>query len=180
MKRQAPELGPPGRVEDICGPRTSVSRWSPCRPWCSSSFRTKPDLSFSYLWIRPCRSFSLRFLCGLQVRDVGQEPCGRLSFLKEPKTSKGVPQTAVCNLNITLPTQKKVRPPCLNIPLFQPYRGLGMEMSQNRVLTSALGSVSEMAACCLCLLIESVPVTRLCLFHVPGSLCVSKPALEDV
>ncbi|XP_031761152.1 ankyrin-3 isoform X8 [Xenopus tropicalis] len=43
----------------------------------------------------------------VKVRDHSQEPCGRLSFLKEPKTTKGLPQTAVCNLNITLPTQKK-------------------------------------------------------------------------
>ncbi|XP_032409101.1 ankyrin-3-like isoform X12 [Xiphophorus hellerii] len=43
----------------------------------------------------------------VKVRDVGQEPCGRLSFLREPKTTKGLPQTAICNLNITLPTHKK-------------------------------------------------------------------------
>ncbi|XP_064790220.1 ankyrin-3-like isoform X17 [Oncorhynchus masou masou] len=43
----------------------------------------------------------------VKVRDMGQEPCGRLSFLREPKTTKGLPQTAVCNLNITLPTHKK-------------------------------------------------------------------------
>uniref|UniRef100_A0A8C6YPR3 Ankyrin 3 n=1 Tax=Nothoprocta perdicaria TaxID=30464 RepID=A0A8C6YPR3_NOTPE len=43
----------------------------------------------------------------IKVRDSSQEPCGRLSFLKEPKTTKGLPQTAVCNLNITLPAHKK-------------------------------------------------------------------------
>ncbi|XP_054654179.1 ankyrin-3-like isoform X46 [Dunckerocampus dactyliophorus] len=43
----------------------------------------------------------------VKIRDMGQEPCGRLSFLKEPKTSKGLPQAAICNLNITLPTHKK-------------------------------------------------------------------------
>ncbi|XP_037127874.1 ankyrin-3-like isoform X37 [Syngnathus acus] len=43
----------------------------------------------------------------VKTRDMGQEPCGRLSFLKEPKNSKGLPQTAICNLNITLPTHKK-------------------------------------------------------------------------
>ncbi|XP_032860158.1 ankyrin-3 isoform X21 [Tyto alba] len=43
----------------------------------------------------------------IKVRDTSQEPCGRLSFLKEPKTTKGLPQTAVCNLNITLPAHKK-------------------------------------------------------------------------
>ncbi|XP_076773104.1 ankyrin-3 isoform X7 [Arvicanthis niloticus] len=43
----------------------------------------------------------------IKMRDTSQEPCGRLSFLKEPKTTKGLPQTAVCNLNITLPAHKK-------------------------------------------------------------------------
>uniref|UniRef100_A0A4W6DTK5 Ankyrin 3 n=1 Tax=Lates calcarifer TaxID=8187 RepID=A0A4W6DTK5_LATCA len=38
----------------------------------------------------------------VKIRDMGQEPCGRL------------PQTAICNLNITLPTHKKVGSPCLN------------------------------------------------------------------
>uniref|UniRef100_A0A3B3XRF4 Ankyrin 3a n=1 Tax=Poecilia mexicana TaxID=48701 RepID=A0A3B3XRF4_9TELE len=47
----------------------------------------------------------------VKVRDVGQEPCGRLSFLREPKTTKGLPQTAICNLNITLPTHKKTEKP---------------------------------------------------------------------
>uniref|UniRef100_A0A480JJN2 Ankyrin-3 n=1 Tax=Sus scrofa TaxID=9823 RepID=A0A480JJN2_PIG len=44
----------------------------------------------------------------IKIRDTSQEPCGRLSFLKEPKTTKGLPQTAVCNLNITLPAHKKM------------------------------------------------------------------------
>ncbi|XP_071061851.1 ankyrin-3-like isoform X13 [Pseudochaenichthys georgianus] len=43
----------------------------------------------------------------VKIRDMGQEPCGRLSFLKEPKSIKGLPQTAICNLNITLPNHKK-------------------------------------------------------------------------
>ncbi|XP_036428118.1 ankyrin-3 isoform X5 [Colossoma macropomum] len=43
----------------------------------------------------------------VKIRDNSQEPCGRLSFLREMKTSKGLPQTAVCNLNITLPALKK-------------------------------------------------------------------------
>ncbi|XP_035982773.1 ankyrin-3 isoform X13 [Fundulus heteroclitus] len=47
----------------------------------------------------------------VKVRDIGQEPCGRLSFLREPKTTKGLPQTAICNLNITLPTHKKTEKP---------------------------------------------------------------------
>uniref|UniRef100_A0A8C6Q3P4 Ankyrin 3 n=1 Tax=Nothobranchius furzeri TaxID=105023 RepID=A0A8C6Q3P4_NOTFU len=47
----------------------------------------------------------------VKIRDMGQEPCGRLSFLREPKTFKGLPQTAVCNLNITLPTHKKTEKP---------------------------------------------------------------------
>ncbi|KAJ3610355.1 hypothetical protein NHX12_022447 [Muraenolepis orangiensis] len=43
----------------------------------------------------------------VKIRDVGQEPCGRLSFLNEPKSTKGVPQASICNLNITLPTHRK-------------------------------------------------------------------------
>ncbi|KAL2078409.1 hypothetical protein ACEWY4_026094 [Coilia grayii] len=47
----------------------------------------------------------------VKVRDNGQEPCGRLSFLRESKPFKGIPQTAVCNLNITLPALKKTEKP---------------------------------------------------------------------
>ncbi|XP_036428138.1 ankyrin-3 isoform X25 [Colossoma macropomum] len=47
----------------------------------------------------------------VKIRDNSQEPCGRLSFLREMKTSKGLPQTAVCNLNITLPALKKTEKP---------------------------------------------------------------------
>ncbi|XP_047232538.1 ankyrin-3-like isoform X32 [Girardinichthys multiradiatus] len=43
----------------------------------------------------------------VKVRDPSQEPCGRLTFLKEYRPTKGLPQTAVCNLNITLPAVKK-------------------------------------------------------------------------
>ncbi|KAM6896953.1 ankyrin-3-like [Xenentodon cancila] len=43
----------------------------------------------------------------VKVRDPSQEPCGRLTFLKECKSIKSLPQTAVCNLNITLPAVKK-------------------------------------------------------------------------
>nr|XP_054605337.1 ankyrin-3 isoform X24 [Nothobranchius furzeri] len=47
----------------------------------------------------------------VKVRDPSQEPCGRLTFLKESKPTKGLPQTAVCNLNITLPAVKKTEKP---------------------------------------------------------------------
>nr|XP_061782718.1 ankyrin-3-like isoform X31 [Nerophis lumbriciformis] len=47
----------------------------------------------------------------VKIRDLGQEPCGRLSFLKEPKSCKGVTQAAICNLNITLPTHRKTEKP---------------------------------------------------------------------
>ncbi|XP_067311757.1 ankyrin-3 isoform X6 [Pseudorasbora parva] len=43
----------------------------------------------------------------IKVRDMGLEPCGRISFLREPKIAKGLPQTAICNLNFTLPTHRK-------------------------------------------------------------------------
>ncbi|RVE59852.1 hypothetical protein OJAV_G00193050 [Oryzias javanicus] len=47
----------------------------------------------------------------VKVRDPSQEPCGRLTFLKDSRTAKGLPQTAVCNLNITLPAVKKTEKP---------------------------------------------------------------------
>uniref|UniRef100_A0A8C1UN01 Ankyrin 3a n=1 Tax=Cyprinus carpio TaxID=7962 RepID=A0A8C1UN01_CYPCA len=46
----------------------------------------------------------------VKVRDMGQEPCGRISFLREPKIAKGLPQTAICNLNFSLPTHRKSDP----------------------------------------------------------------------
>ncbi|XP_059374771.1 ankyrin-3-like isoform X17 [Carassius carassius] len=39
----------------------------------------------------------------VKVRDMGQDPCGRISFLGEPK----IAQSAICNLNFTLPTHRK-------------------------------------------------------------------------
>ncbi|NWH63218.1 ANK2 protein, partial [Geococcyx californianus] len=42
-----------------------------------------------------------------QVRDTTQEPCGRLSFMKEPKSTRGLVHQAICNLNITLPIYTK-------------------------------------------------------------------------
>lgn len=43
-----------------------------------------------------------------QIRDTAQEPCGRLSFTKEPRTYRSLTHNAICNLNITLPTYSKV------------------------------------------------------------------------
>ncbi|XP_066429960.1 ankyrin-2 isoform X9 [Eleutherodactylus coqui] len=43
----------------------------------------------------------------VKVRDTTQEPCGRLSFMKEPKSSRGLVQQAICNLNFTLPLYNK-------------------------------------------------------------------------
>ncbi|XP_078258988.1 ankyrin-2-like isoform X23 [Rhinoraja longicauda] len=43
----------------------------------------------------------------VKVRDTTQEPCGRLSFIKEPKSTRGLVQHAICNLNITLPVSNK-------------------------------------------------------------------------
>ncbi|XP_043368934.1 ankyrin-2 isoform X9 [Dermochelys coriacea] len=44
----------------------------------------------------------------VKVRDSTQEPCGRLSFMKEPKSTRGLVHQAICNLNITLPLYTKV------------------------------------------------------------------------
>ncbi|XP_066239906.1 ankyrin-2 isoform X6 [Saccopteryx leptura] len=43
----------------------------------------------------------------VKVRDTTQEPCGRLSFMKEPKSTRGLVHQAICNLNITLPVYIK-------------------------------------------------------------------------
>ncbi|XP_051785712.1 ankyrin-2 isoform X19 [Erpetoichthys calabaricus] len=43
----------------------------------------------------------------IKVRDSTQEPCGRLSFMKEPRSYRGLAQHAICNLNITLPAYVK-------------------------------------------------------------------------
>ncbi|XP_053767421.1 ankyrin-2 isoform X39 [Desmodus rotundus] len=43
----------------------------------------------------------------VKVRDTTQEPCGRLSFMKEPKSTRGLVHQAICNLNITLPAYMK-------------------------------------------------------------------------
>nr|XP_058922584.1 ankyrin-2 isoform X19 [Kogia breviceps] len=43
----------------------------------------------------------------VKVRDTTQEPCGRLSFMKEPKSTRGLVHQAICNLNITLPIYAK-------------------------------------------------------------------------
>ncbi|XP_076585440.1 uncharacterized protein ank2a isoform X4 [Chaetodon auriga] len=43
----------------------------------------------------------------IKIRDTAQEPCGRLSFTKEPRTYRSLTHNAICNLNITLPTYSK-------------------------------------------------------------------------
>ncbi|XP_030579043.1 ankyrin-2-like [Archocentrus centrarchus] len=43
----------------------------------------------------------------IKIRDNTQEPCGRLSFMKEPRSYRSLAQNAICNLNITLPSYCK-------------------------------------------------------------------------
>ncbi|XP_062407275.1 ankyrin-2 [Sardina pilchardus] len=43
----------------------------------------------------------------IKIRDSAQEPCGRLSFTKEPRTYRSLTHNAICNLNITLPAYSK-------------------------------------------------------------------------
>ncbi|NXQ98339.1 ANK2 protein, partial [Sagittarius serpentarius] len=54
----------------------------------------------------------------VKVRDTTQEPCGRLSFMKEPKSTRGLVHQAICNLNITLPVYTKVPPDYIFQSLF--------------------------------------------------------------
>ncbi|OWF56525.1 Ankyrin-2 [Mizuhopecten yessoensis] len=45
-----------------------------------------------------------RLPCTVRIRDLDQEPAARVAFMKEPKVARGeVPQTPICNLNISLP-----------------------------------------------------------------------------
>uniref|UniRef100_A0A672KR40 Ankyrin-2-like n=1 Tax=Sinocyclocheilus grahami TaxID=75366 RepID=A0A672KR40_SINGR len=44
----------------------------------------------------------------IKIRDCTQEPCGRLSFTKEPRTYRSLNHNAICNLNICLPVYSKV------------------------------------------------------------------------
>ncbi|XP_016101477.1 LOW QUALITY PROTEIN: ankyrin-2-like [Sinocyclocheilus grahami] len=43
----------------------------------------------------------------IKIRDNTQEPCGRLSFTKEPRYYRTLTHSAICNLNITLPAYSK-------------------------------------------------------------------------
>ncbi|TNM93408.1 hypothetical protein fugu_001584 [Takifugu bimaculatus] len=43
----------------------------------------------------------------IKIRDNTQDPCGRLSFMKEPRNYRSLTQNAICNLNITLPSYCK-------------------------------------------------------------------------
>uniref|UniRef100_A0A3P8ZYZ7 Ankyrin 2 n=1 Tax=Esox lucius TaxID=8010 RepID=A0A3P8ZYZ7_ESOLU len=43
----------------------------------------------------------------IKIRDNTQEPCGRLSFMKEPRSYRSLAHNAICNLNITLPSYSK-------------------------------------------------------------------------
>ncbi|XP_077961974.1 ankyrin-2b isoform X41 [Gasterosteus aculeatus] len=43
----------------------------------------------------------------IKIRDNAQEPCGRLSFIKEPRNYRSLTPNAICNLNITLPSYCK-------------------------------------------------------------------------
>ena len=53
-----------------------------------------------------------RLPCTVRIRDQDQEPAARVAFMKEPKVARGeVPQSPICNLNITLPGWSKVGKP---------------------------------------------------------------------
>lgn len=51
-----------------------------------------------------------RLPCLVKIRDRDQEPAARVAFMKEPKVVRGeLPQTPICNLNISLPDMSTVR-----------------------------------------------------------------------
>uniref|UniRef100_A0A674CD19 Ankyrin-2-like n=1 Tax=Salmo trutta TaxID=8032 RepID=A0A674CD19_SALTR len=43
----------------------------------------------------------------IKIRDNTQDSCGRLSFMKEPRSYRSLAHNAICNLNITLPSYSK-------------------------------------------------------------------------
>ena len=44
----------------------------------------------------------------VRVRDLNQDPAGRIAFMKEPRVNRGdAPQTPICNLNVILPDSIK-------------------------------------------------------------------------
>ncbi|XP_071954021.1 uncharacterized protein [Antedon mediterranea] len=72
----------------------------------------------------------------VRVRDQSQEACGRLSFMREPKVTKGMPpQKAVCNLNVTMPEYvKEYRMEKGERELFEEKERLGV-LSQRNIYT---------------------------------------------
>uniref|UniRef100_A0A8C3VG87 Ankyrin 2 n=1 Tax=Catharus ustulatus TaxID=91951 RepID=A0A8C3VG87_CATUS len=62
----------------------------------------------------------------VKVRDSTQEPCGRLSFMKEPKSTRGLVHQAICNLNITLPIYTKY--------ILQIYKTTGWYFSMHQIV----------------------------------------------
>ncbi|KFW64599.1 Ankyrin-2, partial [Pygoscelis adeliae] len=69
----------------------------------------------------------------VKVRDTTQEPCGRLSFMKEPKSTRGLVHQAICNLNITLPIYTKV----LSARTEKPQQTFLMSLKKNwRIMTN--------------------------------------------
>ncbi|XP_024140600.1 ankyrin-3 isoform X18 [Oryzias melastigma] len=78
----------------------------------------------------------------VKVRDPSQEPCGRLTFLKDSRTIKGLPQTAVCNLNITLPAVKKTEKPDRR----QTFASLALRKRYSYLAEPALTAVERSAA----------------------------------
>ncbi|NXS52291.1 ANK2 protein, partial [Brachypteracias leptosomus] len=72
-----------------------------------------------HIFIDHTAKYQIKCLFALpQVRDTTQEPCGRLSFMKEPKSTRGLVHQAICNLNITLPIYTKVLPDYIFQSLF--------------------------------------------------------------
>ncbi|TKS85770.1 Ankyrin-3 [Collichthys lucidus] len=106
----------------------------------------------------------------VKVRDMGQEPCGRLSFLREPKSSKGLPQTAICNLNITLPTHKKAWSPVPVAVPGQAKSGFGSlsSSSSNTPSASPLKSVWSINS--------ASPIKT----NIPGSPASSVKSVSDM
>nr|XP_040037971.1 ankyrin-2b isoform X8 [Gasterosteus aculeatus aculeatus] len=76
----------------------------------------------------------------IKIRDNAQEPCGRLSFIKEPRNYRSLTPNAICNLNITLPSY------CKNGRTLQKYEEMPTSVLKSELIREPdlLSDVSEM------------------------------------
>ncbi|XP_062850121.1 ankyrin-2b isoform X17 [Trichomycterus rosablanca] len=79
----------------------------------------------------------------IKIRDSTQEPCGRLSFMKEPRSYRSLAHNAICNLNISLPAYSKT---CRTLGTLEPQDESDRKEGRLAVIADHLGfSWTELA-----------------------------------